>query len=71
MKARPASSSVTLLQSNGHRKAMAAMTAAAFLWALVELLGKSVPRGYSPVQTVWSRYLFHILFMSAIFASRH
>ena len=49
---------------------MAAMTAAAFFWAVIEHLGGLVPKGYSPVQTVWSRYLVHLLFMLVVFAPR-
>jgi len=50
--------------------AMAAMAAAAFFWAVVEYLGGRVPKGYSPVQTVWSRYLVHLLFMLVVFGPR-
>ena len=49
---------------------MAAMTAAAFFWAVIEHLGGFVPRGYSPVQTVWSRYFVHLLFMLVVFPPR-
>ncbi len=51
-------------------QAMAAMTVAAFFWAVIEHLGGLVPRGYSPVQTVWSRYLVHMLLMLILFAPR-
>ena len=50
--------------------AMAAMTAAAFFWAVVEHLGGFIPKGYSAMQTVWSRYLVHLLFMLVVFAPR-
>ena len=50
--------------------AMVAMLAAAFLWAVVEHLGGLVPKIYSPVQTVWSRYAAHLLFMLIVFAPR-
>jgi drug/metabolite transporter (DMT)-like permease len=49
---------------------MAAMTAAAFFWAVIEHLGGLLPKGYSPVQTVWSRYLVHLLFMLIAFGPR-
>ena len=60
----------TASEKGRHLTAMAAMTAAAFFWAVVENLGGLVPRGDSPVQTVWSRYLVHLLFMLIAFGPR-
>jgi drug/metabolite transporter (DMT)-like permease len=53
-----------------HLTALAAMTTAAFFWAIIEHLGGLVPSRYSPVQTVWSRYLVHLLFMLVFFGPR-
>jgi drug/metabolite transporter (DMT)-like permease len=50
-----------------HLMAMGAMVLTAFFWAVIEILGSLIPRGYSPFQTVWFRYLVHLLFMIAIF----
>lgn len=50
--------------------AMVAMVLTAFFWAAIEILGGLIPKGYSPVQTVWSRYLVHILFMLVVFGPR-
>jgi drug/metabolite transporter (DMT)-like permease len=68
--ARQSTQSVLASEKGRHALSVAAMLTAAFFWALVEHLGKIVPRGYSPVQIVWSRYLFHLLFMLALFAPR-
>jgi drug/metabolite transporter (DMT)-like permease len=50
--------------------AMGAMVLTAFFWAVIEILGGLIPKGYSPVQTVWSRYFVHLLFMLVIFGPR-
>jgi drug/metabolite transporter (DMT)-like permease len=60
----------TVSQKGRHLTAMAAMALAAFFWAAIEHLGGLVPKGYSPVQTVWSRYLVHLLFMLIAFGPR-
>jgi drug/metabolite transporter (DMT)-like permease len=60
----------TASQRGRHLTAIAAMTLAAFFWAVIELLGGLVPKRYSPVQTVWSRYLVHLLFMLIAFGPR-
>ncbi len=49
---------------------MVAMMLVGFFWAVIETLGHSIPRGYSPIQTVWSRYLVHMLFMLIAFGPR-
>jgi len=46
---------------------MVAMLFVAVFWAVVEALGGLLPNEYSPVQTVWSRYLVHIVFMLVAF----
>ena len=51
--------------------AMGSMLLVGFFWALVENLGCMIPRGYSPVQTVWSRYLVHMLFMLVALGPRN
>jgi drug/metabolite transporter (DMT)-like permease len=62
--------SVSATKKGQHLMAMGAMVLTAFFWAVVEILGGLIPRGYSPVQTVWSRYLVHLLFMIAVFGPR-
>jgi drug/metabolite transporter (DMT)-like permease len=57
-------------QKGQYLMAMGAMILTAFFWAVIEILGGLIPKGYSPVQTVWSRYFVHILFMLAIFGPR-
>jgi len=57
-------------EKNRRFLAMTAMILVAFFWAVVETLGHFIPRGYSPLQTVWSRYLVHMLFMIAAFGPR-
>jgi drug/metabolite transporter (DMT)-like permease len=47
------------------------MVASSVLWTLIEALGRHVPRGYSPYQTVWVRYMAHLLFMLAVLGPRH
>ena len=42
------------------------MAASSVLWTLIEALGRQVPRGYSPYQTVWVRYATHLVVMLAI-----
>jgi drug/metabolite transporter (DMT)-like permease len=42
------------------------MTASSVLWTLIEALGRKVPSGYSPYQTVWVRYATHLAVMLAI-----
>ena len=58
------------LEKKRHLLAMMAMILVGFFWAVVETLGHYIPRGYSPIQTVWSRYLVHMLFMLAAFGPR-
>lgn len=50
--------------------AIASIILSAFFGAAVEQLGSNLPRAYTPVQTVWSRYLVHLLFMLALIAPR-
>jgi drug/metabolite transporter (DMT)-like permease len=57
-------------QKGWHLMAMVTMVLAAFFWAVIETLGGLIPKGYSPVQTVWSRYFVHLLFMLAVFGPR-
>jgi drug/metabolite transporter (DMT)-like permease len=57
-------------QKEQYLMAMGAMVLTAFFWAVIEILGGLVPKGYSPVQTVWSRYFVHLLFMLAVFGPR-
>lgn len=47
--------------------AMIAMILVAFFWTVVETLAHFIPKEYSPVQTVWSRYLVHMIFMLIVF----
>jgi len=58
------------LEKKRYLLAMMAMILVGFFWAVVETLGHYIPRGYSPIQTVWSRYLVHMLFMLAAFGPR-
>lgn len=51
-------------------KALAAIGTAGFFWALIEHFGMMLPTGYSPLQTVWSRYLVHLIFMLIVFSPR-
>src|SRR4029453_2184019 len=41
------------------------------LWALMEFLGRVIPAGYSPYQTVWVRYATHLLFMMTVWGPRY
>ena len=50
--------------------ALAAMAAATFFWAVLENFGAFLPKGYAPIQTVWSRYLVHLIFMIIVFSPR-
>jgi len=50
--------------------AMSAMLLVAFFWSVVETAAQFLPDGYSPVQTVWSRYLVHIFFMMIVLGPR-
>jgi len=47
------------------------MCIASLFFAAVELLGGLIPPNYSPLQTVWTRYAVHIIFMLAIFGPRY
>lgn len=42
------------------------MTLSGVLWMLIEALGRMVPEGYSPYQTVWVRYATHLGIMIAL-----
>ena len=53
--------------TNNRRYGIAYLCLSCFFWAAVELTGFFVPRGYSALQTVWARYVFHIFFILIVF----
>jgi drug/metabolite transporter (DMT)-like permease len=57
------------LRSALHSPAVLVFTCC-LLWSSVEIVGGTIPREYSAVQTVWMRYAMHLLFVLAYVAMR-